>query len=169
MFVLPNSEGHLVSSDELLKHGPLIVSFFRGSWCPYCRKTLEALESALPRIEAAGGQLVALTPDTGAHLASARRMHSSNYEVLSDVDGAVSLQFGTLIRVPKPYRELLTEFGIDLAERHGNAGWFIPMPATFVVDRAGLIRYTFVNVDYTHRAEPDDIVDILLRLKRDAS
>jgi peroxiredoxin len=164
-FVLPNAEGRLVVSDELLKRGPLVVNFFRGSWCPYCRRTLEALAAARPRITAAGGQLVALTPDTGAHLAATKRAHSFNYEMLSDVDGAVGLQFGVLFRAPELYRELLAGFGIDLAERHGNESWFIPMPASFVVDPNGVIRYAFVNVDFTRRAEPDEVVEVLMRLK----
>ncbi len=106
-FMLPNAEGHLVFSDELLKRGPLVINFFRGNWCPYCRRTLETLEVALPSIVAAGGQLVALTPDTGGHLAATKRGHGLTYEVLSDVDGAVGMQFGVLFRTPEPYRALL--------------------------------------------------------------
>jgi len=87
-----------------------------------------------------------------------------SYEILSDVDGAVGLQFGVLFRAPAAYRDVLAGFGIDLAERHGNEAWFIPMPATFVVDRAGIVRYAFVNADFTHRAEPEDIVEALRRI-----
>jgi peroxiredoxin len=164
-FLLPNAEGHLVFSDDLLNRGPLVVNFFRGNWCPYCRRTLETLEVALPRIQSAGGQLVALTPDTGSHLAGTKRKHGLTYEVLSDVDGAVGLQFGVLFRAPDLYRQLLASAGVDLTERHGNEGWLIPMPATFVVDRAGIIRYAFVNVDFTKRAEPDEIVEVLQSLQ----
>ncbi len=160
-FMLPNAEGHIVFSDDLLKRGPLVVNFFRGDWCPYCRRTLEVLETTLPDITAAGGRLVALTPDTGSHLAATKRNYAITYEVLSDVDGAVGLQFGVLIRAPDPYRELLAGTGVDLPARHGNEGWFIPMPATFVVDQQAVIRYAFVNVDFTRRAEPAEIVDIL--------
>jgi peroxiredoxin len=163
-FMLPNAEGRIVFSDELLKRGPLVVNFFRGNWCPYCRRTLEALETALPDITAAGGQLVALTPDTGSHLAATKRDHRLTYEVLSDIDGAVGLQFGVLFRAPDPYRELLAGRGVNLPARHGNEGWFIPMPATFVVDQQAVIRYAFVNVDFTRRAEPADIVRVLRAL-----
>jgi peroxiredoxin len=164
-FMLPNAEGHIVFSDDLLTRGPLVVNFFRGNWCPYCRRTLEALETALPDITAAGGQLVALTPDTGSHLAATKRDHGLTYEVLSDIDGAVGLQFGVLFRAPDPYRELLAGRGVDLPARHGNEGWFIPMPATFVVDRQAVIRYAFVNVDFTRRAEPAEIVRMLQSLE----
>jgi peroxiredoxin len=164
-FVLPNAEGRLVFSDELLAQGPLVVSFFRGNWCPYCRKALKALEAALPSIESARGRLVALTPETGHHLADTKREQRLSYEVLSDLDGAVGLQFGVLYRAPAAYRAVLAGFGIDLAERHGNEAWFIPMPASFVVDRSGTIRYAFVDVDFTHRAEPEEIVAVLRKLE----
>jgi peroxiredoxin len=168
-FLLPNAEGHLVFSDDLLNRGPLVVNFFRGIWCPYCRRTLETLEAALPRIQSAGGQLVALTPDTGSHLAGTKRKHGLTYEILSDVDGAVGLQCGVLFRAPDLYRQLLASVGVDLSERHGNEGWLIPMPATFVVDRTGIIRYAFVNADFTKRAEPDEIIEVLQRLWSKAS
>lgn len=163
-FVLPNAEGRLVMSDELLSRGALVVNFFRGNWCPFCLSALKGLEEVLPRIEAAGASLVALTPETGRHLASTKRVHGLSYEILSDVDGAVGLQFGVLFRAPDAYRAVLTGFGIDLAERHGNESWFIPVPATFVVDRAGIIRHAFVDIDYTRRAEPEEIVEVLSRL-----
>lgn len=163
-FMLPNAEGRIVLSDELLSKGPVVVNFFRGNWCPYCRRTLEALEAVLPEIVAARGQLVALTPDTGSHFVATKRRYQLSYEVLSDVDGAVGLQFGVLFRAPDRYRELLAVGGVDLPARHGNEGWFLPMPGTFVVDQQGIIRYAFVNVDFTRRAEPADIVRVLQAL-----
>src|SRR5260370_36259698 len=94
------------------------------------------------------------------------RQHGLTYEIRSDVDGAVGLQFGVLFRAPQRYRELLIGMGIDLEERHGNAGWLIPMPATFGIDRSGGVRYAFVNVDFTRRAQPEKIVQVLYGLKR---
>ena len=167
-FLLPDAEGRLVASDDLLARGPLVINFFRGNWCPYCRQTLKALEAALPEIEAAGGQLVALTPDTGHHLADTKRVHRLSYEILSDVDGTVGLQFGVLFRAPAAYREVLASYGIDLAERHGNDGGFIPLPATYVVDRAGIVRYAFVDIDFTRRAEPAAVVAALKQIHGDS-
>jgi peroxiredoxin len=163
-FVLPNAEGRLVSSDEMLAQGALVISFFRGDWCPYCRAMLQAYEAALPAIVAAGGRLVAITPDTGGKPSSAKHAHGLHFEVLSDPDSAVALQFGVMFRAPDAYRALLESRGIDLADRHGNPGWFIPIPATFVVDRAGMVRHAFTDVDFTYRAEPDAIVAALRSL-----
>src|SRR5271154_1873765 len=80
-FVLPNAEGHLVASERLLGHGALAITFFRGNWCPYCQRALQALETVLARIHAAGGQLVALTPDVGTHLAKTKHQLKLEYEI----------------------------------------------------------------------------------------
>jgi peroxiredoxin len=164
-FVLPNAEGRLIVSDELRAVSALVVNFFRGDWCPYCRTMLQAYEAALPTIVEAGGRLVTITPDTGAASSTIKRKHGLHFDVLSDPDCAIALQFGVAFRTPKLYGELLRSRGLDLANRHGNSSWFIPMPATFVVDRDGIVRDAFTDVDFTHRAEPDAIVAALRRLK----
>jgi peroxiredoxin len=168
-FLLPDAEGRLVASDDLLARGSLVINFFRGDWCPYCRQTLKALEAALLEIEAVGGQLVALTPDTGHHLADTKRGQQLSYQVLSDVDGTVGLQFGVLFRAPAAYREVLAGYGINLAERHGNEGGFIPLPATYVVDRGGIVRYAFVNIDFTRRAEPAAVIAALKHIQAEST
>lgn len=163
-FVLPNAEGRLIASDELLARGPLVVSFFRGDWCPYCRTMLQTYEAALPAITAAGGHLAAITPDTSSMPSTTKQTYGLHFEVLSDPDSAVALQFGVVFRAPDAYRAMLQSRGIDLADRHGNAGWFLPIPATFVIDRDGVVRYAFTDVDFTYRAEPDAIVAALQSL-----
>lgn len=164
-FVLPNAEGRLVASDALLAHGPLVVSFFRGDWCPYCRAMLQAYEAALPAIRAAGGQLVAITSDTGAALSGTKHGQNLHYEVLSDADSAIALQCGVVFRAPDEYRALLHSRGIDLPDRHGNDAWLLPIPSTFVVDRTGIVRYAFSDIDFTYRAEPDAIVGALHQIR----
>ena len=163
-FALPNAAGKLVASDELLARGPLVINFFRGDWCPFCRLMLQALDRALPAITAAGGQLVALSPDTGGRLARAKTRLKLSIDLLADVDNGVALAFGVAFRAPEPYRKLIASFGTNLAERHGNDAWIIPIPATYVVDREGIVRYAFVEPEFVRRAEPDDIVAVLKQL-----
>jgi peroxiredoxin len=162
--VLPSAEGELTAIAELLRRGPLVVTFFRGEWCPYCRMTLDALTAALPAFQAAGAELVAITPETGGRALLAKQNHRAGFEVLSDVDCGLGLSCGVVFRAPKPYRRMLLKFGTDLAERHGNDAWFLPVPATFVVDRHGTVRWRFVSIDPTYRAEPADIVAALREL-----
>lgn len=163
-FLLPNADGQLVSRDDLLGRGPVVVTFFRGTWCPYCAIQLAALEEALPRIVATGASLAAVTPETGGLASEAKARHGARYEILADVDSGLGMACGVVFRAPEPYRRMLASRGVDLAARQGHDGWFLPVPATFVVDRGGVVRWCFMDVDFTHRAEPDDIVAALSSL-----
>ncbi len=164
-FLLPNAEGRLIDSAELLARGPLVITFIRGQWCPYCALTLEALEAVLPDLEAAGGTLVAMTPETGGLALATKKERRLRYEMLVDVDLAVAMAFGIVFRVPPLYAALLSRAGVDIADRSGNLAWFLPIPATFVVRRDGTIQRAWVNIDFTERAEPTEIIDTLLTLR----
>ncbi len=163
-FLLPDAQGHLVSRNDLLARGPLVVTFFRGTWCPYCALTFDALREALPRIEALGASLAAVTPETGGRALELRERHGAGFPVLSDVDHGLAMACGVVFRTPEPYRRLLASCGVDLADRQGNAAWLLPVPATFVTDRRGVVRWRFLDLDFTHRAEPDDVVAALAAL-----
>jgi peroxiredoxin len=153
-FVLPDAADDLVCSAELRRRGPLVVCFVRGGWCPFCAETLAALNMILPRVEAAGGSLLALTPDTHGHGAELLARLGLRFKLLTDVDCGVALQFGAAYRVPTEYHDALRRFGIDLNGRLGDGPGLLPMPATFVCDRDGIIRFAFVSGDVTERAEP---------------
>ena len=114
-FLLPNAEGRLVASAGLLAQGPLVVTFFRGGWCPYCSATLEALEMVLPELSRAGGTLVAMTPETGGRALAMKHDRNLHYEVLVDVDLAVAMAFGIVFRTPPLYAGLLRRRGVDLS------------------------------------------------------
>jgi len=163
-FMLPSAEGRLVSLESQLASGPVVVSFFRGEWCPFCRLMLAALTEALPEIQAAGASLLALTPETGGLALTMKTFHNARFEVLCDVDFGVGLAAGVVFRVPKLYRARCESAGLNFAARHGNAAWCLPVPATFVLDRAGRVAWRFVDVDFSHRAEPADIIAALRQI-----
>lgn len=164
-FLLPAAEGRLVDSAELLEKGPLVVTFFRGGWCPYCSATLEALEAVLPDLSRAGGTLVAMTPETGGRALVMKRDRGLHYEVLVDVDLAIAMAFGIVFRTPPLYIELLRKRAIDLAERSGDPAWLLPIPAAFLVSQDGVVLRSWVNIDFTQRAEPTEILGALQELQ----
>jgi peroxiredoxin len=162
-FTLPNVEGRLVSARELLAHGPLVLSFFRGGWCPYCTMELRALQEAWPEIQRRGANLAAVTPDTGTSLRSDKRANDLDYQVLSDVDNGLALLFGLVFRVPAYIRALWLKHNIDLGARHGNSSgtWLLPLPATYIIDRQGIILHADVDPDFRRRLDPTDILRLL--------
>jgi len=160
-FELPDAEGRLVSLAELLAKGPLVVSFFRGDWCPYCTAELHAYQAALPEFQRIGAQLVAVTPDTRAAFVSQKRRHGLAYQILSDVDYGLALACGILFRLPDALRLMYREIGIDLAKRHGTSGCFLPFPATYIVDHGGIVQHAEIDPDFRRRMEPAQVVEVL--------
>lgn len=167
-FVLPSAEGRLVALADHLARGPVVLCFFRGEWCPFCKLTLDALTAALPQIEAAGASLLALTPETGGLPLDMKQYHKARFEVLSDVDCGVGLAAGVIFTVPKLYRARLVSSRIDFPSRHGNGGWFLPVPATYILRPDGVIAWRFLDVDFSHRPEPEEIIAALREMQATA-
>jgi peroxiredoxin len=162
-FALPNAEGHLVTSRDLLAKGRLVLSFFRGGWCPYCRMELQALQDIHPELKRRGATLAAVTPDTAAAFVADKHSNALDYEMLSDVDNGVALLFGLTFRVPDFIRALWLRLGIDLGARHGNdrGTWLLPVPATYIIDRNGTIHHAHIDSDFRRRLEPAEILRLL--------
>jgi peroxiredoxin len=160
-FALPDAEGALVRSSELLARGPLVVSFYRGVWCPYCNMDLEALEAFVPEVRAQGGALVAISPQTAANSRKSARQNGLSFPILSDRGNEVAAAFGVRFRLPDYLIELYRQLKNDLTAFNGDSAWTLPMPARYVIGRDGVIRYAEVNADYTRRPEPEDMLPAL--------
>ncbi len=163
-FDLPELSGSHLSLSTLLHDGPVVISFYRGAWCPYCNLEMQALQKALPEIEAAGGRLIAIAPETAEHAGEIRDKGNLTFPILQDSDNIVATAYGLVFTLPESLREVYQSFGIDLAESQGNDHFELPMPATYIVGPDGQVAYTFVDVDYTQRAEPAEIVKQLRML-----
>ncbi|WP_346292230.1 peroxiredoxin-like family protein [Sphaerothrix gracilis] len=157
-FSLPNAVGQTVSIQDLLQTGPVVISFYRGSWCPYCNLELKALQQALPEIEAQGASLVAISPQTPDSSLPTAEKHDLSFEVLSDVGNQVAREFGLVFALPAYLRPIYENFGIDLPAHNGDETFELPVPATYVVRTDGTIVQAYINVDYTQRQDPAEIV-----------
>lgn len=160
-FTLPNHNGEQRSISDLLAKSVVVLNFYRGGWCPYCNMELHALQQALPDIRASGADLVAISPELPDKALDTQARHTLEFEVLSDVGNKVSESFGLTFELPQQLRPIYTKLGIDIAEFNGDYSFILPVPATYVVDSDGIIRHHFVNVDYTRRMEPDDLLQVL--------
>ncbi len=163
-FMLPNAEGVLVSSAQLIADGPLVLSFYRGVWCPYCSGELNALADAAPALRAAGANVAAITPEVGGVALKTKNERNLRFEILCDVDNGVAMEFGLMFRIPEDIQASYLKFNVNLPKIYGNNGWMIPIPATYVVARDGIIAYGYVNPDYRDRCDPASMVDIVAKL-----
>lgn len=161
-FLLPSATGHLINLADELARGPVVLTFFRGEWCPFCKITTAALAEAAPRIEAAGARILALTPETGAWPLRLQQRDADAFEVLADVDFGVGLAAGLVFKIPPLYRARVAGLRLDL--RHGNAAWCLPVPAVFIIRPDGVVAWRFAEVDFSRRPEPDDILAALAGL-----
>jgi peroxiredoxin len=159
-FLLPDEAGRLVSLPSLLAKGPLAVMFFRGHWCPYCRLNVRAVIAAMDRIRAAGGHIVAIMPETQAFAGQFKSDSGAPFPVLTDLDNGYALSLNLAIWLGAEIRELLSPMQ-DMPSFHGNDGWVLPIPATFVVGRDGLVKARFVDPDFRRRMAIDDLVAAL--------
>jgi peroxiredoxin len=163
-FTLHDPDGQLVSSADLLAKGPLVLSFYRGVWCPYCNLDLQALQEALPRFEALGASLVAISPQTAANSRKSQRQNKLDFPILGDSGNEVAAAFGLRFTLPDYLVDLYRSLKNDLPAFNGDPGWTLPMPARYVIGQDGVIAYAEVNPDYTQRPEPDGMLPILERL-----
>lgn len=164
-FALAGPEGDVVSSRDLLARGPLVISFYRGVWCPYCNMELQALQSASPEIIAAGANLVAISPQTPANSRKSVRQNALGFPILSDPENATAAAFGLRFAMPDYLIELYKSLKNDLPSFNGDPSWTLPMPARFLVGQDGRILYANVEPDYTRRPEPEDMFPALERAR----
>lgn len=161
-FLLPDVDGRLVSSAELRERGPVVISFFRGDWCPFCTAALRALQTAMPALQSMNAHLLAITPDTRSFPREFQRNNRFGFTILSDVDYGVSLSYGVIFSVPQSYKNYLQEQRVNLSDRHGTKTWMLPIPATFMIDKNSIVRHAFVEPDFTKR---DDLQAVFQALK----
>lgn len=162
-FTLNDAEGTPVSSAELLRQDPLLLSFYRGVWCPYCNMELQALQAALPQFEALGAKLVAISPQLPSNSRKSARQNALTFPILSDSHNDVAAAFGLRFAMQDDSIELYKSLKNDLPAFNGDPSWTLPMPARYVIDRDGTILYAEINPDYTRRPEPLDMLPTLRR------
>ena len=162
--VLENANGATVDVGALLKKGPVIVTFYRGGWCPYCNLELKAYQEILPEIGSAGASLVAISPERPDDTVSTAERNALTFEVLSDVGQKVGRAFGLVYEFTEELKSAYNGFNLDIPARNGTPGeWALPVSATYVIDRDGSIIYAYRDADYRDRADPCDVLQVLMK------
>jgi peroxiredoxin len=169
LFTLKDPEGNSVSSASLLAQGPLVVSFYRGVWCPYCNMELQALEAARPEFERLGAKVVAISPQTPVNSRKSVRQNHLTFPILSDTHNDVASAFGLKFALPDYLVELYKTLKNELPAFNGDPSWTLPMPGRFVIAPDRTIVYAEVNPDYTLRPEPESMLPALKKLARVAA
>ena len=164
-FTLPDARGNAVRLSHLLRQGPVVMSFYRGQWCPYCHLALRAYQQALPQLLAGGTTLVAISPQTPHHSQALAEKLGLTFALLSDRGNRVARAYGLAFTIEEALRRAHLRVGADLPAFNGTDAWELPMAGTFLVDRSGTVRLAFVDPDFTRRLDPSIILARLKALK----
>lgn len=164
-FELLNAVGKMIKSSDILARGPMVLTFYRGGWCPYCNLQLKHLQESLAHFEAAGISLVAVSPQTPDNSISIVEKHKLEFEVLSDSGNELARQFGVAYQITPELDSLVQTFGLNLRELNETENAELPLAVTYGINIDGVIKYAFVDVDYSKRAEPADILAALQSVK----
>lgn len=165
-FALTEANGGLLYIADLRACGPVVVSFYRGGWCPYCNLELRALQMALPAFKAAGAALIAVSPQTPEQSLRTVEQNALTFPVLSDSGARVARAFGIAFDLAHTLRPIYTSLGHPLPDRNGDESWALPVPATYVIGRDAIIAFAHVDVDHRNRLEPATITATLAALAR---
>ncbi len=173
-FTLPHMMGYDVTLSALLAKGPVVLSFFRGGWCPFCNLEISALKEALSDIETRNSTLVLMSPETVDSSLTTCKLNGLEYEilcetgleVLNDHSNQVARELGLVYELTDDLRHHFTKMGVDLSRHNGDDSWELPIPATLIVDRDRRVRLAFTDIDFTKRLEPSVILEALDELIR---
>lgn len=164
-FSLLDARGNLVSLSKLLQRGPVIATFYRGGWCPYCNIQLRAYQAILPQLSSLGVSLVAISPQLPDGSLTTAETNALTFDVLSDVGNAVAHRFGLVYELPEELRAALSSNNKALPAINGDESWALPVPATYVIAPDGRIAFSHIDVDYRRRLEPDGILAAVRALR----
>ena len=161
-FTLGNARGEKVRLSDLLKRGPVILTFYRGAWCPYCNLQLKQLRESLPHFQRHGAQLVAVTPQLPDKSLEQVQKDGYPFEILSDLDSQVMRAYNLYFEISPELSDVYKRnFELDLASYNGEGRYVLPVPGTFIIDTRGIIRGAFADTDYRKRMEPADILNVI--------
>ncbi|GIZ14161.1 peroxiredoxin-like family protein [Capnocytophaga catalasegens] len=162
-FTLKNAKGESIRLYNLLEKGAVVLTWYRGGWCPYCNVALQKLQDELPQIKKQGATLVALTPEFPDYSLTTKEKNKLQFEVLTDVNNNVARSYGVVFTLDSKTTKRYEE-DLQLSLHNGTNSSELPIPATYIIDKNGIIRYAYVNPDYKQRADAKVVVQELKKL-----
>jgi peroxiredoxin len=165
-FTLPDERSFAVSVHEFLQKGPLIITFYRGFWCSYCNADLFHINSFIPEITELGAQLIGVSPELPLYSQKIMRMQKLDFHILTDHGNQVAEKFRVKYQMAEDLKQLYKDsFSINLKLYHGDEDWTLPIPARFLIDTDGIIRYSEASADYTMRPDPEEFMKVLKSMR----
>ncbi len=169
-FTLNSYDGTTFALSEALKDGPVIVTFYRGNWCPICAQQLKLMESDLPKFKKLGAKLVAISAQVPAETVKTPLQFGLSFPILSDKGMKVTRLYGIEWAIPADKQEgfaswLGNSTGKSIADYQGKEEFILPIPATYVINREGYVVYAHVDENYKNRVNNNTLINVLKVIK----
>ncbi|NLS03638.1 AhpC/TSA family protein [Rhizobium sp. P32RR-XVIII] len=164
-FRLRDPDGNVISSDDLLNRGPVLIIFYRGGWCPYCSLNLRVIQTVASQLHSLGASIVAISQQSAHESRSTERMNGLSFPSLVDRGGKVARAFGLRWKLSPELRATEIESGLDLAAVNGESSWTLTMPALYVIRPDGIVEYADISPNYTRRCDPTELFPILSHIR----
>jgi peroxiredoxin len=161
MFTAKDQNGKTVNLKQALKNGPVVMLFYRGQWCPFCNKQLSHFTDSLQMLTAKGATILAITPETGENVQKTIEKTKASFPVLQDEGMAIMKQYKVNFAVDENTVAKYKGYGIDFDKANGSNGASLPVPATYIIGKDGIVKYVFFNTDYRKRASVQEILNNL--------
>lgn len=162
---LRNDRGEWVELASLLERGPVVIAFYRGAWCPYCNRELSDIQQKIvPVAEDLGATVLAISPEAPEHAVELKEKRSLSFDLLHDEENKAAKRFGVGFTLDADTVKKYQGYNIDVAAHNGSDAHELPIPATYIIDTDGVIRYAYVNEDYSKRAKPKDVIAALEKI-----
>lgn len=159
--LLTAAKGQQVDIDQIIDGKPLVISFYRGGWCPYCNLELQGLQEIASKVQALGANIIAMTPESVAHAQETKEKNGVSFDIYSDQGSEYAKALGLVFTLPKSLQEIYLTFGIDVEKHNGESKFELPIPTTLIVKPNREVVYIFADGDYTKRSEPSKLLDVL--------
>ena len=161
LFKAKAHSGDIIDLRESLKKGPVVLFFYRGSWCPYCNRQMAELQDSLKYITGKGASVIGVTPETNESMnkiivksgASFPLVHDEGYKIMNSYGVSFKMDTATITKYKK--------YDIFVDKANGNNDYTLPVPATYVIGKDGRIKYVHFDTDYRKRATVGEILKYL--------
>jgi peroxiredoxin len=158
---LTAANGQQVAIDQIIDGKPLVISFYRGGWCPYCNLELQGLQEIASQIRDLGANIIAMSPESVAHTQDTKQKNGVSFDIYSDQSSEYAKALGLVFSLPKSLQEIYLTFDIDIEKHNGESKFELPIPTTIIVKPNREVVYLFADGDYTKRSEPSKLLDVL--------
>ena len=154
-------DGQSVQLSALISKQPAIVIFYRGSWCPYCTRHLAELGKIENEILKAGYQIIAISPDRPETIVETSEGEALAYSLYSDSSMEAAQAFGLAFQVDTATLEKYDHHGIDLEKASGQSHHWLPVPALYVLEKDGRIKFRYFDANYKERLSSEALLQAI--------